>query len=86
MRKFKVPPELFALFLSNQTLLQILEQLPRTDLIEEATELLMCQAEILENKIAGARTDNCDLEQFIDHCIEIFDSYEQKNPLQHYDN
>jgi len=86
MKRNQISDELFALFLSNQTAMQILDLLPRSDLADEALDILMDQAEILEARIQGFSMDEVSLSSFIDDCISIYDSYQQNSSLPKYDN
>jgi hypothetical protein len=86
MKQRRISVELYALFLSNQTVMQILDKMPRGDLVEEAMEILLDQAEILQARIDGCKIVDHDLSTFIDDCNDIFDSYQQNNPLPKYDN
>lgn len=71
----KVSATTYALFLANQTVLRILDKMPRYDLIEEAQEILIEQADILQSQIDGDLMHPQDLNDFIEICNNIYDHY-----------
>lgn len=67
----QIDSHLFAAFTASQTAYELLNLLPRVDIVEEISTILYMQNEVLLHMIQNKHFGTDSLKEFIDSCLEI---------------